>query len=251
MGTTVPGDITNLVQVGTVIDKAPATALVVGAIQATTCDVFVADANPDRHNLADVTLDLTDARAADRAVRWAASEHSVDLGRLRDRAALLTEQILRLAGEPDLPDVNIVKLPGMDASWAVWFPGGPAAPATYVLRTPAHCDAVTRWLGGQLGFPVGSTAPEWTWYNLSNTRQGWHLNGATYWASFEAAGLRRWDDASARLDAAYALDPKFATEIDPSRSMAIAALQAAIALNPSDPDVPDWESARDTLIGEI
>ncbi len=254
MATTVPADITNLVKKGTEV-RAPGPplgpVLVVGKVAGANCDVFVAGAVPDTHALADLVLDLTDKRMADRAVRWAAAEHSVRLGRLRNRAALLTEQVLRLAGDPGVPAVDIPKLPGMDDNWALWFPGGPAAPATYTLRTPAHRDAVTWWLGGEVGFPLGSTSPEWLWFDLNDIRQGWQLNQRNYWVSFEAAGLRRWDDESKRLDRRYALSPKFAQEIDPARSLAIAALQTAVVVNPSDPDVPTWEAQIATLISEI
>ena len=254
MGNTVPADITNLVKKGTPVCEPgppPGPLLIVGSVSGATCDVFVDGAVPDTHNLADLVLDLSDARSADRAVRWGKSEHGVRLGRLRNRGALLAEQVLRLAGDPGIPAVDIVPLPDMATEWAIWFPGGPAAPSTYTLRTPAHRDAVARWLGAQLGFPVGSLAPDWIWVDLNSERQGWQLGRENYWARFEARGLRRWDDASQRLDTRYALDSKFAQEIDPARSLAIAAYQAAIVINPSDPDVPTWEANRDTLISEI
>lgn len=252
--TTVPADITNLVKKGTPVCEPgppPGPLLVVGKVDGADCDVFVDGAAPDTHALADLVLDLNDKRTADRCVRWASTEHGVRLGRLRNRPALLTEQILRLAGEPGVAAVDMVKLPGMDDNWTVWFPGGPAAPATYTLRTPAHRDATTLWLASEIGFPAASTSPEWLWYDLNNIRQGWQLNLSTFWASFEADGLRRWDDASGRVDRRYALAQAFAQEIDPARSMAIAALQTAIVNYPSDPDVPEWTSDRDTLISEI
>lgn len=254
MGTTVPADIANLVKKGTPVCEPgppPGPLLIVGKVSGSTCDVFVDGAAPDTHNLVDLVLDLDDKRSADRAVRWASTEYGVRLGRLRNRADLLSEQILRLAGEPGVPAVDIVPLPQMATEWALWFPGGPSAPSTYTLRTPAHRDSVTRWLGAQLGFPVGPTAPEWIWFDLNNERQGWQLIRENYWASFETGGLRRWDDASRRLDKRYAIDPRFAQEIDPARALAIGSLQTAIVINPGDPDVPEWIADRDTLIGEI
>lgn len=248
MGNTLPGSIDALVAPGSPIRVAsPLGSLEwAGEVDATTVGVFVSGANPTTHDLVDVVLDLDDDVGADRAIRWAKTEHATDLSRAVGDRTVLRDHCMRLAGDPGLAAITIPSLPSMETTWNDWDPGV-AAPDPFDLRKAAHCSLIARWLGSRLSVLI-SPAGIWVARVSSPRSSAWRFDADSGGLQFESGGMRA---DGKTVDTRYAVIGNVVEETDPSRALAIMALQVAILQEPNDPDVTTWTTQRDDLLDEI
>ncbi len=247
-----PADITDLVEPGDPVwlSGPGASLMIVGQVAGANAKVYESDSVPASHALADLFLDLEDDAGADRAIRWALSEHAMDLNHLREDRPQLMDQCRRLAGLVPAPETTI-PLPGLDASWGIWLPGT-AAPANYDLRTEAHRDILSRWLAQQIGF--GTTSSGNGWFSLGDAVPGkwtgWCLSCTQDWNAFVAEGILNKEGAT--VDARYAIvHSRLYIATDADLTLGIFALQAAIVLNPGHMDVQTGRDRQTALLALI